>query len=186
VEIGILALQGDYELHLNMLTENNIKSVLVKKPEQLNSIDGLIIPGGESSVILMLIDKYDFRNALINFSKYKSIFGTCAGAIIMSLETNNSHNTLGVIDIKSDRNFWGPQINSFTEKIELKLTENFYECHFIRAPRFTCLSENLVILSYFDNSPILVRNEKHLVSSFHPEMTNDFSVHEYFIGMINE
>jgi 5'-phosphate synthase pdxT subunit len=186
VKIGILALQGDYELHSNLLTKNNIESVLVKKPEQLSSIDGLIIPGGESSVILMLIDKYNFRSELINFAKCKNIFGTCAGAIIMSLETNNCDNTLGIIDIKSDRNFWGSQINSFTEKIQLKLTDDFYECHFIRAPKFTCLSENLVILSYWDDSPILLRNKKHLVSSFHPEMTDDFSVHNYFLGMINE
>ncbi len=186
MKIGILALQGDYELHSNLLTKNNIDSVYIKKPEELNAIDGLIIPGGESSVMLMLIDKYDFRNALINFVKYKNIFGTCAGAIIMSLETNHYDNTLGFIDIKSDRNFWGSQINSFTEKISLKFTNDTYECHFVRAPKFTCLSKDLVILSDFDNSPTLVRNKKHLVSSFHPEMTDDFSVHNYFLGMINE
>jgi len=186
VKIGILALQGDYELHSKLLGKNNIDSLLVKKMEQLNTIDGLIIPGGESSVMLMLIDKYDFRKALTDFAKNKNIFGTCAGAIIMSLETNNCDNTLGLIDIKSDRNYWGSQIHSFTEEIELKFTNDPYVGHFIRAPKFTCLSEGLITLSNLDKLPILIRNKQHLVSSFHPEMTDDFSVHNYFLGMINE
>tara|TARA_B110000438_G_C15673922_1_gene589368 strand:+ start:54 stop:614 length:561 start_codon:yes stop_codon:yes gene_type:complete len=186
VKIGILALQGDYELHSNLLIKNNINTLLVKKNEQLNDIDGLIIPGGESSVMLLLIDKYNFRDALLKFAKYKNIFGTCAGAIVMSMVTNKSDNTLGLINIKSDRNYWGAQIHSFTEQIEIQFAKCSYESHFIRAPKFTCLSNDLTILANFENTPTLIRDKMHLVSSFHPEMTDDFSIHNYFIGMINE
>lgn len=184
--IGILALQGDYQLHKDLLDNNGIESILVKNSTELNIIDGLIIPGGESSVMLKLIEKYSLREPLQNFGKFKNIFGTCAGAIIMSVETSSYENTLRLIDIKSNRNYWGPQINSFTKNIDIDFIEDTFECHFIRAPKLTCLNDSTKILSKLDASPVLVRNDKHLVSSFHPEMTRDFSIHNYFLGMINE
>jgi len=183
--IGILALQGDFHLHAKLLTDYNISNIYVTKPKQLLDINALIIPGGESTVILSLLLKYDFINHLNKFSKIKSIYGSCAGAIIMSKFTNDKMNTLNYIDIKSNRNYWGSQINSFTDKINFTFNKSKFNAYFIRAPKFECLSDKLEVLSMHNDVPILIRNKRHLVSSFHPEMTDDFTVHEYFIGMIN-
>ena len=183
--VGILALQGDYSLHAKILTENCIDNILVKEPYQLDLIDGLIIPGGESTVILKLIDKFNFIKKLSKFAIEKNIYGTCAGAIIMSNRTDDKMKTLNIINIESTRNYFGRQINSFTKKIDLLFTEKKFEAHFIRAPKFTCNDlSSVTILAKFKNQPVLLRNQKHLVSSFHPEMTNDFRVHNYFINMI--
>ena len=183
--IGVLALQGDYSLHAKILSNNNVENKLVKNPSDLSLIDGLIIPGGESTVILKLLNKYNFIKSIIKFSTKKNIYGTCAGAIIMSNCTDDKMKTLKCINIKSYRNFWGRQINSFTHNINLKFSKNSYKAHFIRAPKFVCQESSLQILANFKNEAVLIRNDKHLVSSFHPEMTNDFSIHKYFIDMIN-
>ena len=183
--IGILALQGDYLLHANLLNDNNINNILIKNPDHLSKIDGLIIPGGESTVILKLLYEYGFNEELKKFNKNKYIYGTCAGAIIMSHSTEDDMNTFDFINVKSYRNFWGRQIHSFTDKIDLTFTKYKFDAHFIRAPKFECLSRDLQILSIYDSKPILIRNNKHLISSFHPEMTNNFVIHEYFIDMIN-
>ena len=119
--IGILALQGDYSLHAKILDNNNVNNILIKTPSELSHIDGLIIPGGESTVILKLLDKFDFNQGLKDFSSKKHIYGTCAGAIVMSRCTNDNLKTLNFINIKSFRNFWGRQINSFTDNIKLTL-----------------------------------------------------------------
>ena len=184
--IGILALQGDYHLHVKLLNKFNVENILIKTPEQLLKVDGLIIPGGESTVILKLLINFKFYKSIIEFSKNKSIYGTCAGAILMSSHTDDSVETLNIINVKSYRNFWGRQIDSFTETIDLKFSKKKFTAHFIRAPKFKCLTKDLEILSCINDVPILIRNNKHLISSFHPEMTNDFTVHKYFLSMINE
>ena len=115
----------------------------------------------------------------------KTNYTHCAGGIIISKETDDSMNTLNYINIKSHRNYWGRQINSFTDNISVSFNNSFFTAHFIRAPKFECLSDDLEILSTYNDIPILIKNKRHLVSSFHPEMTNNFSIHKYFIGMIN-
>jgi len=183
--VGVLALQGDYCLHTKLLFDNKVETILITKPCQLKSISALIIPGGESTVILKLLLKNNFLKSLKEFSTVKSIFGTCAGAIIMSNSTSNQMETLDCIDVFSCRNYWGRQINSFSEKIKLNFNNTYFNAHFIRAPKFKCLSDTLEILSYYNDTPVLISNGKHLIASFHPEMTEDFQIHEYFLGMIN-
>ena len=182
--IGILALQGDYSLHAKILDNYNVNNILIKTPSELSHIDGLIIPGGESTVILKLLDKFNFNEALRDFSNRKHIYGTCAGAIVMSYCTDDNLKTLNFINIKSFRNFWGRQINSFTDNVKLNFINKPFNAHFIRAPKLVCQGSELEVLAIYKNESVLIRNEKHLVSSFHPEMTNDFTIHEYFIGMI--
>jgi len=184
VLVGILALQGDYSLHAKILEDNNVDNILVKHPKQLLSLNGLIIPGGESTVVLKLLTKLNFIDALNDFSKKKCIYGSCAGAIIMSSNTNDKIRTLDYIKIKSYRNFWGRQINSFVDKIDLKFINSSFEGYFIRAPKFELIDSELDVLGMYKDNPVLIRNKRHLVSSFHPEMTTDFTIHNYFIGMI--
>ena len=183
--VGVLALQGDFYLHSKLLFDNNINNILITKPSQLNNINSLIIPGGESTVILKLLLNNNFTIPLNEFSKVKSIFGTCAGAIVMSKKTNNNMKTLNYINVDSYKNFWGRQVNSFTDDINLTFNNKNFNAHFIRAPRFKCLSENLEVLSYYNDIPVLIRNHRHLISSFHPEMTEDFTIHKYFLEMAN-
>ena len=183
--VGILALQGDFCLHSNLLFNNNVNNILITKPSQLDSVNSLIIPGGESTVILKLLLKYKFIKSLNEFSKIKSIFGTCAGAIVMSKKTNNNMNTFNCINVCSYRNFWGRQVHSFSDKIHLAFNNTDFKAHFIRAPKFKCLSKNLEVFSYYNDIPVLVRNHRHLLSSFHPEMTGDFTIHKYFLEMAN-
>ena len=168
--IGILALQGDHSLHAKILHNNEINTVLVKDPVELSKIDGLIIPGGESTVILKLLHKFNFIDALNKFASKKNIYGTCAGAILMSKSTDDKMKTLNYINVKSCRNYWGRQINSFTEDVKLNFTKKSFLAHFIRAPKFVCMSSDLIILGNYKDEPILIRNKKHLISSFHPEM----------------
>ena len=182
--IGVLALQGDYSLHVEILNKNKINNILIKDPLELSIIDGLIIPGGESTVILKLLHKFNFVNTLNKFALKKNIYGTCAGAILMSKSTDDKMKTLNYINVKSYRNYWGRQINSFTEDVKLNFSKKSFLAHFIRAPRFVCESSDLTILGNYKDDPILIRNNKHLISSFHPEMTNDFSIHRYFINMV--
>ena len=182
--VGILALQGDYSLHAKILNDNNVENVLVRDPGQLNSVNGLIIPGGESTVILKLLSKFNFISVLDDFSKKKCIYGTCAGAIIMSSRANYKMKTLDYIKIKSYRNFWGSQINSFIDNIDINFRDEPFKGYFIRAPKFKVLDRKLDVLALYQDNPVLIRNKRHLVSSFHPEMTCDFSIHNYFIEMI--
>ena len=182
--VGILALQGDYSLHAKILNDNNVGNILVRDPRQLMEVDGLIIPGGESTVVLKLLNKLNFIPALDDFSRKRCIYGSCAGAIIISSTTNDEMKTLDYIKIKSYRNFWGSQIISFVDKVDVNFIDRPFKGYFIRAPKFKLIDKKLDVLATYKNNPVLIRNNRHLVSSFHPEMTCDFSIHNYFIGMI--
>ena len=183
--IGILALQGDFALHRKMLNSINVNSYLVRHADDLDSCDALIIPGGESSVISKLIQKNSMYEKLINFSKLKSIFGTCAGMIMMSKFCNDGKVIpLKILDIEVERNGWGRQYNSF--KCITKVDNHNFETIFIRAPKVKMVNENLSILSYKDKDPILISDGKHLAASFHPELTKDPTIHNIFIGLINK
>ena len=187
MKIGILAFQGDYELHSKILNILDITSVYIKYKKQLNSIDGLIIPGGESTVISKMIYENNFENALKEFSMNKSIYGTCAGAILMSSLCEDARvKPLSLLGVEALRNAWGRQIDSFTDSVDLSFSKtNKFLASFIRAPKLKIIDTKLEVLSYYKNEPILVRSKKHLISSFHPEMNNDTRIHEYFIDMIH-
>ncbi len=188
MKIGILAFQGDFRLHQKILDEINISNVLVKDLVDLKQIDALIIPGGESTVISKMINQYGFFDKLIEFAKTKSVYGTCAGAIIMSKKVNDDRvKPLGLIDVTSIRNAWGRQVDSFAASISLDFDlEEPFEATFIRAPKFTSIDKKNHLLSYYKKNVVLLRNTKHLISSFHPEIGSDCRIHKYFINMINE
>ena len=185
--VGILAFQGDYFLHMQALDKLNVKHILVRDSKSLYKTDGLIIPGGESTVISKMIYRNNMNNDLIKYAKSNSIYGTCAGAIVMSSKINDHIvKPLKIINVQVMRNFWGRQIHSFSENIKLSFTKKYFNATFIRAPKFKILSNDLTILSNMENEPILIRNKKHLISSFHPEIGNDLSIHEYFVKMIDK
>ena len=178
--IGILALQGDFFLHSKILKSMSINTTFVKTPIELDLCDALIIPGGESSVISKLIKKNYLYDKIINFSKSKSIFGTCAGMIMMAKNCNDKKiDTLNILDIWVDRNAWGRQIKSFNSELIIKDTS--FNAIFIRAPKVTMIGNSIQVLGKIDNEPVLISNGRHLAASFHPELTNDTTVHRMFI-----
>ncbi len=186
--IGILAFQGDFKLHENILNKLNIKTKLIKYKKQLEEIDGLIIPGGESTVMSKMLIRNNFDLCIKNFSKQHSIYGTCAGAILMSSKCSDVNiKNMSIVDVEVERNAWGRQIDSFSDKIELSFSKKFkFDATFIRAPKFTINNGDVEVLSKYKEEPVLIRNKKHLVSSFHPEIKEDLRIHKYFIEMISE
>ena len=197
MNIGILSLQGDFCKHASMLDVLNVKNFYVRSKSDLLKCDGLIIPGGESTTITKLIYKYSLDKILKDFSKTNSIFGTCAGAIIMSKNCFDSNVfNIGCIDANILRNAWGSQIHSFVDDIEFNLESNYEDLgkinkkvnvkgFFIRAPKIERYKNSFVI-GICKKEAVIVRNKKHLMSTFHPELTLDTTIHEYFIKMVNE
>jgi len=190
LKVGILAIQGDFYLQKNALSQLNIETQYVRTSEDLTVCEGLIIPGGESTTISLLIDKFNLRESILEFSNDHNVFGICAGSIVMSKSSFDSRvKNLSIIDIETLRNSWGSQIDSFSDYITLKKdlkSKKQFLGTFIRAPKFRKISSTNSVLGYFEEEPVLVRNKNHLVSSFHPEIGDDLRIFEYFIDMINE
>ena len=188
MKVGILALQGDFYLHKIALQQLNVKCVYVKTIDDLLLCDSLIIPGGESTTISLLLEKFNLTKPIIDFSSDHTIFGTCAGSIIMSKNTYDKKIiNLGLIDIDTRRNSWGSQINSFSDYINI-YNFNIDTCYatFIRAPKFINISDDCTIMGKYKDEPVLIRNNKHLVSSFHPEIESNLDIYKYYLNMINE
>ena len=185
--VGILSFQGDYALHKKALDHIGVKNILVNSVSTLNKTNALIIPGGESTVISKFLSYTHLDKKIKEYSLKKNIFGTCAGTIIMSKECDDSKVlNLNILNIKSLRNKWGRQINSFEAQIDINLKNKIkYYAKFIRAPKIKVLSNNVKILSMYRNEPVLVRDHLHLSATFHAEMSSNLDVHKYFIGMIN-
>ena len=185
--IGILSLQGNYQMHSNMLSDLGVKNIFVKTKEDLFKCKALIIPGGESTVISKMMLRYDLFDSIKDFSKRNSVFGTCAGLILMGNSNLNNIKTLNIIDIDVLRNAWGRQINSFTENINLNIgTAKAFRATFIRAPRIKKINNATDVLAEINKEPIMIKQGRHLATTFHPEMHGDTSIHKYFLNMINE
>jgi 5'-phosphate synthase pdxT subunit len=188
-QVGVLALQGDFAMHGKALDELGVKWGLVKTPAELAQVQGLIIPGGESTTLLKLMAAVDMRPALEQFhAAGRPIFGTCAGLILLAQETvRPQQDSLGFIDIVAERNAYGRQIDSFIA-LGTPLTEDFgpeqLEMVFIRAPKIAALRPGVTPLATYQNEVVLARQESVLVASFHPELTADRRVHQYFLDMI--
>jgi len=188
--IGVLALQGAFREHIVSLKKCGCRTVEIRSPEQLEQIDGLVIPGGESTTMVKLIEKYNFRGSLdVFFRAGKPIFGTCAGLILLAKHVKAFNLNLGYIDISVDRNAYGRQVDSFEQEVELDLgqpsgaVKNF-NAVFIRAPVIKGTGENIQVLSRLDGNVILARQENILVCAFHPELTGDLRIHSYFLDMV--
>jgi len=183
-KVGILAIQGDYVKHGQTVKKLGHEPINVRNKKELNSCDSLIIPGGESSTFLNLIERLDLRSPLIQFGKNRPIFGTCAGLIILAKKVDNlEFNSLGLIDIAAKRNAYGRQVDSFIDMVDLRL-ENItskFEGVFIRAPKIEEYNGSVKPLGFHKDNVVLAANDNILVSTFHPELTNDLSIHQYFL-----
>jgi len=187
--VGVLALQGDFAAHGKALDELGVEWGLVKTPTELAQVQGLIIPGGESTTLLKLMAPIAMRSALEHFhAQGRPIFGTCAGLILLAQETvHPQQESLGFIDIVAERNAYGRQVDSFIA-LGTPLVEDLgpepLEMVFIRAPKIAELRPGVTPLATCKDEIVLVRQESVLVSSFHPELTADRRVHHYFLDMI--
>lgn len=182
MKIGVLALQGDFDAHRKRLEELGAEVVLIKKPDQLDGIDGLIIPGGESSTFLKLLGETGFAR-LKEFVRLKPTLGTCAGAILLAKEVENPHQTgLGALDIGIRRNAYGRQLESSVR--EGLFAGSPIEMVFIRAPKIERLGPQVEVLGTEGKDPVVVRQGKTMAATFHPELTDDPRVHKTFLELV--
>ncbi len=187
MKIGVLAVQGDFSLHENMLQQLGVETIQVRKPEHLNGCSGLIMPGGESTTFVKLLKEIGLFDALKRFGQEKVIFGTCAGLITLATDVvNYPLETLQLIDIQVERNAYGRQIDSFVDTVEVTLEgEQFsVEGVFIRAPKIVAVGEGVRILGYHQQDIVMAENEHILVATFHPELTSDSRIHQYFLQKV--
>jgi len=184
MKIGVLALQGDFDAHRKRLEELGAGVVLVKKPEQLDEIDGLIIPGGESSTFLKLLGEAGFEK-LKQFVRLKPTFGTCAGAILLANEVENPPQAgLGALDIRIRRNAYGRQLDSSIREGQFDNTP--IEMVFIRAPKIERVGPAVEILATEGEDPVVVRQGKVMAATFHPELSGDTRVHRTFLDLVSD
>ncbi len=182
MRIGVLAMQGDFDAHRRRLEELGATVVLIKKPAQLNDIDGLVIPGGESGTFLKLLGE-DGMARLKDFVRLKPTFGTCAGCILLAAEVENPKQAgLGALDITVRRNAYGRQINSSIR--EGNFLHDPIEMVFIRAPKIERIGQNVEVIATEGKDPVLVRQGKTLAATFHPELSEDGRIHQYFLDLV--
>ena len=189
LRIGVLALQGDFALHVKALARCGVEAVEVRKPEQLADVDGLVIPGGESTTLLKLMDEWHFVPALEKFhAAGKPMFGTCAGLILLARDVQHPRQfSLGLIDVDVERNAYGRQRESFEAHGTAMLdgTPTPIEMMFIRAPRIRRVGEGVEVLARQGGDPVMARQGTVLVATFHPEVTGEQAVHRYFCEMVS-
>jgi 5'-phosphate synthase pdxT subunit len=178
MKIGVLALQGNFREHVAMLHRLGADAVEVRKPEQLVGLDGLVVPGGESTTFMRLMRLYGLDEAIRAFPG--PILGTCAGMIVL----DRDH--LGLMDVEVDRNAYGRQVASFEADLALKGDTEPLRGVFIRAPRLRERGEDVEVLAEHDGEPVLLREGRFLVAAFHPELTEDTRVHELFLDGVRE
>jgi 5'-phosphate synthase pdxT subunit len=185
VTIGILALQGDYEAHARAFRNSGARTVLVRKPEELAGIDGLVLPGGESTTMLKFLENGGFFSALEKFAKSKPVFGTCAGSILLANEVlRPKQRSLGALDATVERNAYGRQIDSTILTLPTQLPGGPLEMVFIRSPRITRVGNGVEVLAQRDGYPTLVRQGHLLACTFHPEMSDDTRVQQMFLEIV--
>jgi pyridoxal 5'-phosphate synthase pdxT subunit len=184
--IGVLAIQGDFDAHKKRLEELGANVILVRKPEQLDEIDGLVIPGGESGAFLKILGERGFAK-LRDFVRLKPTFGTCAGAIMLAREvTNPDQPGLGALDIRIRRNAYGRQVDSAIRTGDTTLPGGPMEMVFIRAPRIEQAGPQVEVLARAGEDPVVVRQGKAMAATFHPELSDDSRVHRAFLDLVSK
>lgn len=180
--IGVLAIQGDYAAHAEALTEAGAEPVEVRDPGELETLDGLILPGGESTTMLKFLERRNFFDALKDYVNRRPVFGTCAGAILLAREVRHPHQrSLGVLDAVVERNAYGRQIDSTILTEPSSLPGGPLEMVFIRAPRIAQTGPAVEVLARREGFPVLVRQGKIMAATFHPELSADRRVHRLFV-----
>jgi pyridoxal 5'-phosphate synthase pdxT subunit len=178
MKIGVLAVQGNFREHVAMLRRLGAEAVEIRKPEQLQGLDGLVIPGGESTTFMRLMRLYGLDEAVREFGG--PVLGTCAGMIVL----DRRH--LGAVDVEVDRNAYGRQVASFEADLALAGADEPLRGVFIRAPRVREVGPEVEVLAELDGEPVLLREGRFIVASFHPELTDDTRVHERFLDVVRE
>ncbi|HWO96300.1 MAG TPA: pyridoxal 5'-phosphate synthase glutaminase subunit PdxT [Bacillus sp. (in: firmicutes)] len=188
VKVGVLGLQGAVREHIRAVEAAGAESLVIKKVEQLKEVDGLILPGGESTTMRRLIDKYEFMQPLREFAQSgKPLFGTCAGLILLAKEiVGYEEPHLGVMDIKVERNSFGRQRESFEAKLSIQGVAEDFIGVFIRAPHIVSVGDEVEVLSEHNGRIVAARQGQFLGCSFHPELTEDHRLAQYFVNMVKE
>lgn len=183
--VGVLAVQGDYDAHARALAEVGAGPIEVRNPDQLEALDGLILPGGESTTMLKFLEKRGFFEALERFAQKKPVFGTCAGTILLAREVRNpAQRSLGALDAVVERNAYGRQIDSSILVGPTELPGGELEMVFIRAPRIVTTGDDVKVLARRDDDPVLVRQGNLMAATFHPELSLDRRVHKLFVEIV--
>jgi 5'-phosphate synthase pdxT subunit len=183
--VGVLALQGAYQKHVESLSRLGVESRLVRKAAELDGCSALIIPGGESTTISLLMQEYDMYEPIKKFAETHPVMGVCAGMIMMANEVDDYRvKPLGIMPFKALRNHFGRQVHSFTADIELEFNDNDapFSAQFIRAPGIENPSPETQVLATYDNEAVMIGTGKHVALSFHPELTGDTRVHDYWLS----
>lgn len=183
-KVGVLALQGDYEKHARALERAGAQVSEVRTAEELEAVDGLVIPGGESTTMWKLLDREALLEPLREFGKRKPVFGTCAGAILMAAKVENPDQpSLGLMDMVVRRNAYGRQLDSRVAQVE---ADGFgpLEAVFIRAPIIRSVAPGVRVLASYKGDPVLVEQGRHLAATFHPELSDDGRLHAYFLRKV--
>jgi 5'-phosphate synthase pdxT subunit len=188
VKVGVLGLQGAVREHVRSIEASGAEAVVVKRAEQLSEIDGLIIPGGESTTMRRLIDKYSFMEPLRTFgASGKPVFGTCAGLILIAKEiVGYEEPHLGLMDAKVERNSFGRQVDSFEAELTIAGIADDFVGVFIRAPHIVEVGEDVEVLAKHNGRIVAARQDQFLGCSFHPELTDDHRITQYFVNMVKE
>lgn len=187
MKIGVLALQGDYFKHAQVVQRLGHDVLYVKDSEALASCEKLIIPGGESTTIIRLIEKLELRASLMDFAKAHSVLGTCAGLIVLATTRDGlPFDPLGLIDLEVERNAYGRQIDSFVDTVRLQLGDETAEMEgvFIRAPKIKKMGAEVKAIGFHNEVVVAARQEHILAVSFHPELTEDIRLHQHFIEAV--
>jgi 5'-phosphate synthase pdxT subunit len=191
MKIGVLALQGDFEAHGRMLARLGVEPVYVRTPSQLAEVQGLIIPGGESTTMLKLLDEEKLFDPIVDFASRNSMFGTCAGTILMASEVSHpQQRAMNLLDIAVERNAYGRQLDSSvrllepSEEFARRTAPGEFEAVFIRAPIIRRTGAAARVLARQGDDPVLVEQGRHLVATFHPELTQDDRVHRLFLDLV--
>ena len=186
--LGVLALQGAAAAHMRALSAIGLPSALVRVPDDLDGLDGLIIPGGESTTISMLLDSSGVLEPLQQaVDDGLGVFGTCAGMILASTtieDGRDDQHALGIMDLTVQRNGYGRQRDSF--EVDIDVDGHTFHAVFIRAPRIVSMGADVAVVAHYGSDPVLVREGRHLMASFHPELTGDTRIHEIFVAGLQD